>query len=87
MYGHIYVYIYMCVYTYLKLRLNTNMTELAHFARSVTIGILLGLSKLFTKFYAGGEYREVAKCSEQFILTLISAKMIPYSWLTFPEVR
>ena len=30
-----YIYIYICIRTYLKSQLNTNMTELARFARSL----------------------------------------------------
>ena len=40
---------------------------------SKTNGVLLGFSELFTKSYAGIEYSEVAKCSEEFILTLKGA--------------
>ena len=36
-YRHIYVYIYIYIHTYLKSQLNTNMTELARFAHSLTM--------------------------------------------------
>ena len=35
MYGHIYIYVCKYIRTYLKSRLNSNMTELARFARSL----------------------------------------------------
>ena len=61
---HINIYIY--IYTYLKSRLNTNITELARFARSLIIMIISGVGYIYLErgIYTVGSlyYAELKLC-------------------------
>ena len=57
---YIYIYTYIYIRTYLKSRLNTNMTELARFARSLIINTY-PQARSVRNFYLGCKYNRVRK--------------------------